>query len=310
MQWRSFLIKPMYLILLASLTGCQSDLPASQPIQEVILLTPFVTETPDVTSQASTSTPTSIIITPTQTPIIYTIQPDELVSAIAYRFGVTLAQIQAANPGVDLNFPPKNQQLIIPSPIQTPNPEQGIPTPVPLPIENVDCFPAADGGGICMGVIVNDQSTAVMYMTGEFILEGNGTTLQAPFTALVDTLPPDARIPVYALFPAPFPYPYHVNLILRTALAGSSQHLEIVDRSVVYSADGLSAHVTGHVNPGDSNPKNLAIIAAGYSGGRPAGVRRLEIADPLSIGQTIPFDLWVYSVGPLMDQVELFVESF
>ena len=280
------------------------------PSQNNIRLTPFYTKVATGSLPASFTTPTLFILTPTPTPFLYTIQADELVSGIAFRFGVTLAQIQAANPGVDLNFPPKNQQLVIPPPAKTPFPELGTPTPAPLPIADVDCYPSADGGGLCMGVIRNNQTEAAMYITGEFILEGGGTTRQAPFTALVDTLPAGAKIPVYVLFPKPFPFPYHVNLVLHTALIGSSHQLEIVDQIVQYGADGLSAHVTGYVKPGNSNPGNLAVIAAGYSAGKPAGVRRVEIPKPQSNGQPIPFDIWVYSAGPQMDQVELLAEGF
>ena len=58
----------------------------------------------------------------------------------------------------------------------------------------------------------------------------------------------------------------------------------------------------------DPKSKQLAIIAAGYSEGKPAGIRRLELFTEKSNEGILPFQIWLYSVGPPIDQVEIFVE--
>lgn len=277
-------------------------------------LTPYFTHTASLTPAIALVPTQQIIFTPTPTPFLYTLQKDELVSTVALRFGVSLAQIQAANPDVNLNFPGKNQQLVIPPPEKTPAPDLSSPTPATLTIQNVNCYPAADGAGLCLGLLKNNQPNRVMYITGKFILEGKGSTQQKPFTSLLDTLLSGNQIPVYATFDAPFPYPYRVTLVIHTGFSQSvdapASNLEIVEQQVDITPDGLTAKVEGKIKLNGDLPEKLAIVAAGYSGGIPAGVRRLEISAQAAQDELISFKLWVYSAGPTMDRVEVFAEKY
>ncbi len=51
-----------------------------------------------------------------EAPVYYTVQAGDMVSAIALEFGVTLDEIQAANPLVDLDQVPEGVRLVIPVP--------------------------------------------------------------------------------------------------------------------------------------------------------------------------------------------------
>jgi hypothetical protein len=125
-------------------------------------------------------------------------------------------------------------------------------------------------------------------------------------------LPPGNQIPVFALFDAPFPYPYQVTLLIHTAIRQAPSNLvekiEILDQKIIIDPDGLVSKIEGKVKISDSKSKQVAIVVSGYSEGKPAGIRRQELFTEKSSEGILPFQIWLYSVGPPIDQVEIFVE--
>ena len=275
-------------------------------------LTPFLTLTPSLTTIPQQAITLSEIATPTPAPLVYKVKKDELGSTIALRYGITLQELQSSNPGVDLNFLKENQELIIPPRQQTPVPDLSSPTPAFLSVNNVTCYPASEGAGWCIGTLRNDLPDAVMYITGEFVLKGANQTWQKSFTSLINMLPPGNQIPVFALFDAPFPYPYQVTLLIHTAIGQAPSNLgekiEVLDQKIIINPDGLVSKIEGNIKITNPKSKQLAIIAAGYSDGKPAGIRRQELFTEESSEGILPFQIWLYSVGPPIDQVEIFVE--
>lgn len=307
-MFRIFFI-PLGLIFIAS---CKPIAITEVPRQKVGQLTPFITLTPSSTSLPQQTITQNEIATPTPAPLVYKVKKDELGSTIALRYGITLQMLQSSNPGVDLNFLKENQELIIPPTQQTPAPDLSSPTPAVLSVNNLACYPASEGAGWCIGEIRNDLPDAVMYITGEFVLKGADQTWQKPFTSLINLLPPGNQIPVFALFDAPFPYPYQVTLLIHTAIRQAPSNLgekiEILDQKIIIDPNGLVAKIDGKIKNNDPKNKQIAIIAAGYSEGKPAGIRRLELFPEKNNEGILPFQIWLYSVGPAIDQVEIFVE--
>jgi hypothetical protein len=279
-----------------------------KPVQ----LTPFVTLTPSLTTIPQQVNTQSNVATPTPTLQVYKVKKDELGSTIALRYGITLQMLQSSNPGVDLNFLKENQELIIPPTQKTPVPDLSSPTPAVLLVKDIACYPASEGAGWCIAALKNDLPDAVMYITGEFVLKGANQSWQKPFTALINKLPPGNQIPVFALFDAPFPYPYQVSLLIHTGIGQApsnlGEKLEILDQKIMIDPDGLVSKIEGKIRITDPKSKQIAIIAAGYSEGKPAGIRRLELFTEKSSEGILPFQIWLYSIGPPFDQVEIFVE--
>jgi hypothetical protein len=275
-------------------------------------LTPFLTLTPSVTTIPQQENTQSEIATPTPTPQVYKVKKDELGSTIALRYGITLQMLQSSNPGVDLNFLKENQELIIPPTQKTLVPDLSSPTPAVLLVKDLTCYPAGDGAGWCIAALKNDLPDAVMYITGEFVLKGANQTWQKSFTSLINMLPPGNQIPVFALFDTPFPYPYQVTLLIHTGIrqapSNLGEKLEILDQKIMIDPDGLVSKIEGKVKITDPKSKQIAIIVAGYSEGKPAGIRRQELFTEKSSEGILPFQIWLYSVGPPIDQVEIFVE--
>ncbi len=298
--------------ILAACTSVATVTTETMTPNKPVLLTPFLTLTPSLTTIPQQENIQSEIATPTPPPQVYKVKKDELGSTIALRFGITLQMLQSSNPGVDLNFLKENQELIIPPTQKTPAPDLSSPTPAILSIKDLACYPASEGAGWCIGVIRNDLPDAVMYITGEFVLKGANQTWQKSFTSLINMLPPGNQIPVFALFDAPFPYPYQVTLLIHTAIRQAPSNLEekieILDQKIIIDPDGLVSKIEGKVKISDSKSKQVAIVASGYSEGKPAGIRRQELFTEKSSEGILPFQIWLYSVGPPIDQVEIFVE--
>jgi LysM repeat protein len=310
---RSFIRLFSICVILSLMAACTTTPTASSTPQPKIL-TPYQTDTPSPTPAFVQEVTPQIIFTPTPTPLVYKVRKDELGSSIALRYGITLQMLQSSNPGVDLNFLKEGQDLIIPPKQQTPAPNLTSPTPAILSIKDIECYPAADKAGWCIGTIYNDQPDGVMYITGEFVLNGNGQSWQKSFTSLLDTLPAGKYIPVYAWFDPPFPYPYQVNITIDSALRQSPEMQktntpEIMTPVIDILPGGLSARITGMVSIKGKVPGTIAIVAAGYSNNRPAGIRRIEFTSGYSTGKPMPFTVWLYSIGPAMDRVELFIEA-
>jgi len=274
-------------------------------------LTPYLSSSTAAAPIATNATTPALIHDPTPTPIVHIIQPDELVSSIALRYGVTLAQIQAANPGLDLNFPGENTPLIIPAPQSTPGAVPQ-PTPVPLIISDPTCYSAANGAALCLALATNLNPFPVSFITGEFIVQaGNEQTVQS-FSGMLDTLPAGASLPLYTYFPAPFPYPFSVNVVIHSALANTNfkdRELTTLIEKVEISSDGIGARVSGRVTSASALPAQIALVVAGYSAYDPAGIRRIELTPANGMAE-LPFTIWIYSAGPALDRVDVFAEPY
>src|SRR4030042_4298576 len=124
--------------LIAGLTlimsGCsQVTVQATPTILPTGLLTPYQTLTPSPVLPRSTIKVTiPATPTPTATPFIYTVKGEDTMLGIAYQFGISLQNLQAANPEVDPHFMGEGLKLIIPINQEIP---ETLPTPTPLPVQ-------------------------------------------------------------------------------------------------------------------------------------------------------------------------------
>ena len=88
------------------------------PVSTSVVLTPTVTDTP-------------ALPTPTPTPFLHVVQPGDSLSAIAFKYGVSIEALAEANGIVDANVIRVGQELIIPGPTPAQTPVTPIPTETP-----------------------------------------------------------------------------------------------------------------------------------------------------------------------------------
>ncbi|HEX2996388.1 MAG TPA: LysM peptidoglycan-binding domain-containing protein, partial [Anaerolineales bacterium] len=185
-----------YFLLSTSCTPQRIDV-APQPLP----LTPFATST-----RSAAPTPEGLVAAetplPSPTPFTYTIQKGDTISSIALKFGVSMEDLQAANPEVSPNTMSIGQTIRIPSDPDNPSGEP-TPTAAPFTVEQIECYPTADKGMWCFVLVHNDFSEFLENVSVQVTLVDSSNTVLASQTALLplNILPPDTSLPVAAFFP-------------------------------------------------------------------------------------------------------------
>jgi hypothetical protein len=192
------------------------------------------------------------------------------------------------------------------------------PTPVTLAFDQPRCYPTAVGDLWCFLLVENEQPNPVENLAAQIHLYSNDEELVASqeAVALVNVLPSGKRIPLVTLFESPVPAWSSAKAQILSAIAipdDDERYLpaEIQDVHTEISDLGISAITQGQINlPSDSQPANLIwIVAVAYDkDGYPVGVRRWERISEFSPGSSVKFDIEVFSLGALIETVELLYE--
>jgi LysM repeat protein len=316
------MLRPTFHFLLLSslftsllLTACSPQRPPSPP--SAVNVTPFLTstrspsQTPDILVVAETALPTP-------TPFTYTVQQGDTISSIALEFGVSIDDLQAANPEISPNAMAVGLVIKIPSQPDNPSGEP-TPTAVPFTIQQVECYRTTDRGLWCFVLAHNDFPDFMENVTAQVTLvNAEGATL-ASQTALLplNILPPNASLPLTVFFPTEIPLGAKPHVQVLTAirlLPNDERYLPatINNTLVQVNADGHSARVNGHVLlPGDAKAASQVwVTGTAYDeAGRMVGVRKWESNAGLSPGRSLPFEFMVSSLGGRIERVEFAVEA-
>ncbi len=246
------------------------------------------------------------------TPQAHIIASGETISGLAQRYGLTVDEILAANPGLQPQALNIGQTIFIPA-----QHSQALPTPIALTVGPVDCYPQA-GGLWCLALVANPAGGRVALLTGQMnLLDAAGGTLESlPALTLLDTLPEGAALPLAAFFRSPPAEAAGASLQISTALSVpvSAAPLLPQPRNLLsqVSLSGRVASVSGYVFlPEKSAAANQIWLAAlGYErGGKLVAFRRVELAASLAPGEMLPFALELFSLGPPLWRVEIFAEA-
>ncbi len=306
-----------FLFLFASfllLTSCapqQAD-STSQPIR----LTPFLTST-----SAPLPTPFGLVapITPlpSPTPFTYVIQKNDTLSEIAERFGVSIDDLQAANPQISANAMPIGEVLLIPSNSNNLSGES-TPTPAPLTLEQSECYPTVDGGVWCFILVRNDSLDLIENVSAQItLIDANGAAFAAQTAFLMlDILPPNTSLPVMTFFPnAPFDAKPQAQILTAIqALSNDGRYILTTTNNTLIQVDagGHSAQVSGLILSQDQTvvANQIWVAATAYDDvGRIVGVRRWEARASLPPGGSLPFQFLISSAGGRIARVEFVVEA-
>ena len=281
-------------------------------------LTPFVTST-----RSPSQTPELPIVAqetplPTPTPFTYTVQRGDTISSIALKFGVSMDDLQSANPEISPNAMSVGQLINIPS-----NPENssGEPTPTPAAfmIQQIECYPTADRGMWCFVLVRNDFPDFMENLSAQVTLIGSDNAVLASQTALLplNILPPNTALPLITFFPHEVPGDAKPQVQVLTAirlLPDDERYLPVTINNalVQVNADGRSARVNGQVLlPADVKPAGQVwVTGTAYdNAGRVVGVRRWESYTGLTPGGSLAFEFMVSSLGGRIERVEFALEA-
>ena len=282
-------------------------------------LRPYQTVTRDTSAQTPSATPQ--LIFPTPTPLTYTVVAGDTLNGISQKFGVSLADLLAANQDVTSSTLSIGTVLIIPTtPISTP---VSGPTPVPLSFTRVDCWPSGDGGTWCFAAVTNSTGDTLENLIAQIsLLDAAGATAATQTAmAMLDILPPGKSTALAVLFPSTDAGAMIPQAQLTSAiriLPNDARYAPVSLEKVLTDVDwsGLTAQVSGQVVPqaGSSTAEipsgQVWVAATAYDQtGRVVGVRRWESDSPMPAGGSLPFHLQISSVGPAIDRVEVLVEA-
>lgn len=298
-----------------SLTACASQQTSSAPQNGDLI--PFATST-----QSPSQTPESLIVAetplPSPTPFTYTIKSGDTISSIAVKFGVSMDDLQAANPEISPNTMSIGQVIKIPSNPDNPSGEP-TPTPATFTVQQIECYPTADKGMWCFVLVHNDFSDFMENVSVQVTLVDSNNVTLASQTALLslNILPPNTSMPLTAFFPPEIPLNVRPQVQVLTAirlLPNDSRYIPttVNNTLVQVNADGLSARVNGMVfsQSQDKAVSQVWVAGTAYDElGRVVGVRRWEWNRGLAAGGSIPFEFMISSIGGKIAQVEFAVEA-
>jgi LysM repeat protein len=284
---------------------------------------PFASSTPNSLPQLGTThTPEGLVAAetplPSPTPFTYTVQAGETMSSIALKFGVSMDDLQAANPEISPNAMSVGQVLKIPSNPDNPSGEP-TPTAAPFTLQQIECYPSTDKGLWCFVLVHNDFSDFMENISAQVTLIDTNNAILASQTALLplNILPPGTSLPLAVFFSPEIPLDAKPQVQVLTAillLPNDERYLPatINNTLVQINADGRSASVTGQILlPSQAEAARQVWVAgtAYDAAGRVVGVRRWESSAGLSPGGSLPFEFRVSSIGGRIARVEFAVEA-
>ncbi len=340
MPMRKFIV-PLALSAVLMIAGCQANTrtPGTPTPTQLLFLTPYWTAT-------ATGTPTppatlaSVPVTPlpTATPFTYILKNDDTLLGLAFRYGVKVEDILAANPGINPHFLSVGKTVVIP--IQNIKTEPApTPTAVPAAVQSPQCYRSSTGGAWCLMLVHNDQNQALENISGWIGLydqQGESISSQGAIPPL-NILNPGDSMPLAVFFPPPLPASFEARGGLLTASTVADQDKRYLNASLKdvrldIQPGGIQASVQGQIElSSGSLPARVIWIAAVAYGerGELAGFRKLELdlpcgplptatqtrsitaapTQPASACAALPFEISVYSLGPQIQRVETLVEA-
>lgn len=306
---------------LVLLTSCTSPNVNSPSLPATLI--PYLTTTSSpILPMGISQTPEGMVAAetplPSPTPFTYTIQQGDTISSIALQFGVSIDDLQAANPEISPNAMSVGQVINIPSNPENPSGEP-TPTPASFAIRQIECYPTADQGMWCFVLAHNDFPDFMENVSAQVTLVDANNAVLGSQTALLplNILPPDTSLPLTVFFPPEIPVDVKPQVQVLTAirlLPNDERYLpaSINNTLVQVNADGRSARVNGQVRlPANEKPASQVwVMGTAYDeAGRVVGVRRWESNAGLSPGGSLPFEFMISSLGGEIERVEFAVEA-
>lgn len=256
--------------------------------------------------------------TTTSTPFYYIVEKGDTFSSIAHRHGVKLPDLIASNPNIDPNFLTIGITITIPI-TGSSNSISLAPTPIPLFLGEPNCFSQKDGGIYCLIKVTNNQSFNVENVTAEITIQNSNeeTTSTRLARSSLNLLKTGKSTVLTTYFPPPNPINYQTFTKLMTVLPVSKENnryhqMDLRISTIELSEDNLRATISGIIAspPENQTLTKVWVLGIAYdSEKKPIGVRKWESTNSVFSGDEISFQMSIYSLGPEIENVEVFYEA-
>jgi LysM repeat protein len=257
---------------------------------------------------------------PSPTPVLVTVAAGDTLLGIALRYNITLETLLAANPGVDPQFLSVGTVLTIPgadgSVVADPVSQA---TPVPLELTQPKCWGQASGGEWCVISVHNANAYGVENILIQMDRVGSDGVIRISTEAapLLDQIPADSALPVMVYFADAQPGEFTIASLVSafSVAADSSRYLKTSFTEAVQvdiAPEGKQASVNGNIKLEGGQPDALrlwVLVVAYNADGGVVGVRRWENQAGLQSGANFNVSTEVYSLGPQITSVSVFVEA-
>ncbi len=312
-------------LFLVFLTACNQAEAEATPVPTATRitgdLTPFASKTPVQATQAPAARAT-LTPAPTPTPQIHVVALDETLISIAYAYGITLEQLQNANPEVNPWAIYVGDEIIIPyvEPGDQTDPNAApAPDPEPVELSEAICTAEASGGLWCLWTATNPPDTGTENILVEILLDDGTTTLSKTVTAPVNISTAGQRVPLGAFFSAQElagmadPITAQVTLLQALPLSSTTSRyvpVTLNDGLITIKSDHRSAVITGDLLV-SADASSVWVVAAAYDQNENlVGFLRWSQEAALSAGASLPLEMQVFTVGDSeVASVELLLES-
>jgi LysM repeat protein len=330
--WKNTLCLLVFVGLLVS--ACAPGV-ASQPPQGTATpasegtLRPYPSDTPTVTPLPTgyVSPTPSPTITPTPTDVYYEVQLNDDMYSIAFRYGLSPAEVMTANPDVDPRAMIVGMTLLIPitptpPPTATPTMDGAQATAAPTEAGEAaapppDCYLDATGGMWCFALVENDQDSPLENVSGVITLGEGETARQETAITPLNLLPAGAALPLIAYFQPPLPADRTASVEQNFSLPvmpDDQRYLSLTldEQPLDLSEGGLAATASGTVSlsADQADAEYVWISATAFdAAGHIVAVRRWDSTLELVAGGTLDFEIMLYSMGGPIDHVDLLAEA-
>ncbi|UCF61818.1 MAG: LysM peptidoglycan-binding domain-containing protein [Anaerolineaceae bacterium] len=314
-------IKLFVLVFLPFMTACSVEEVVSTP-QPTQTLRPYRTLTPIPTSdQIPPTMPSLPPLGPTPTPLVHIVQSGETLLGIAIRYAVELEQLLLANPGIDPRFLSIGQEVIIPGPEGEPiGALLPTPTPLPLGISGVSCFPTPSGSLWCLVAVRNETSPALEGVSVLITLfdSGGEALVHEPAYGPLNLLPEEGIMPLAVFFSDPPAEWIVASANLLSAVEAKEVGSRYSDLDIMQilnepSPDGLRWQVQGEVGlpigASIPNARIRMLLIAFDEEEEIIGFSFWESDAEVEPGDMQGFNLVVFSLGPVIHHVEVMAEA-
>ncbi len=286
-------------------SGCSgllsSQTPTPSPTAALPTARPTHTPRPTPTLTDVTPAPGAALLTPT--PIVYVVESGDTLIAIANKFGVSVADLIAANGNVNPAQLQIGQRLVVPSSardVSAAASSQGeilpTPTPVPFEVRGLNSARTPAGSVDIVGEVYNPTAFALENVRVLIVLQDeSGKPLQeaVAFTAL-DVVPAGQSAPFRVLVIEPPPnYARFTALPIRGEISARGVGLALQPVDLNARMEDVQFRVTGALVNTSAQPLGaLRVVVTAYDEQRRViGYRYVRLDAQLAPGESVPLDV-------------------